>query len=120
MISPIIDEDLRKIVEARHHDPFAVLGKHKVGEQTVVRVHFPDCEGVTIAEGELPMKRVPGTDIFEWRGVTNQLPDRYRLIWRDKGHHEHVTHDPYAFPPQLSDFDLHLFGEGKHWHAYRI
>lgn len=22
--------------------------------------------------------------------------------------------------PQLSDFCLHLFGEGKHWHVYRI
>ncbi len=30
------------------------------------------------------------------------------------------AHDPYCFPPQLSDFDLHLFGEGKHWHAYRF
>jgi 1,4-alpha-glucan branching enzyme len=120
MTSPRIDENLRKIVEARHHDPFSVLGKHQVGEQAVVRAHFPDCEGVTIAEGDLHMQRVPGTDIFEWYGVTDQVPDRYRLIWRDRGHHEHITHDPYAFPPQLSDFDLHLFGEGKHWHAYRI
>lgn len=120
MTSPIIDEDLRKILEARHHDPFSVLGKHKLGEQTVVRAHFPDCEGVTIVEGDLHLQRVPGTDIFEWSGVTHQLPDRYRMIWRDKWHHEHITHDPYAFPSQLSDFDLHLFGEGKHWHAYRI
>ncbi len=120
MTSPRIDENLRKIAEARHHDPFSVLGKHQVGEQTLVRAHFPDCEGVTIVEGDLPMQRVPGTDIFEWCGVTDKVPDRYRLIWRDKGHHEHITHDPYAFPPQLSDFDLHLFGEGKHWHAYRI
>ena len=31
-----------------------------------------------------------------------------------------IAHDPYAFPPQLADFDLHLFGEGRHWHAYRF
>ncbi|NOR41560.1 MAG: 1,4-alpha-glucan branching protein GlgB, partial [Gammaproteobacteria bacterium] len=32
----------------------------------------------------------------------------------------HVSYDPYCFPPQLSDYDLHLFAEGKHWHIYRI
>jgi 1,4-alpha-glucan branching enzyme len=27
-------------------------------------------------------------------------------------------HDPYRFPPILSDFDLHLLGEGTHQHLY--
>ena len=29
-----------------------------------------------------------------------------------------TLHDPYAFTPFLSDFDLHLFGEGKLYRAY--
>ncbi len=120
MSSPKISADLRKIAEARHHDPFSVLGRHTEGKQTVVRAHFPNCSQVTIAEGELPMQRIPETDIFEWRGDGTKIPERYRLIWRDKGQREHITHDPYAFPSQLLDFDLHLFGEGKHWHAYHI
>ncbi len=113
-------EELRKISEARHHDPFSVLGKHTEGNDCIIRAHFPHCLQVTIAEGELPMQQIEGTDIFEWRGEEKNIPDRYRLIWRDSGHHDHITHDPYSFPPQLSDFDLHLFGEGKHWHAYRF
>jgi len=120
MNSPKLSEDLRKIVEARHHDPFSVLGRHVEGKQVVVRACFQDCTRVAIAEGDLPMERIPGTDIFEWRGDADQVPERYRFIWRDSGHHEHITHDPYSFPAQLSDFDLHLFAEGKHWHAYRI
>ena len=28
-------------------------------------------------------------------------------------------HDPYAFPPLLTEFDLHLLGEGTHWTSYR-
>ena len=48
------------------------------------------------------------------------VPERYRLIWRDRDHREHIGHDPYCLPPQLPDFDLHLFGEGRHWHAYRF
>jgi 1,4-alpha-glucan branching enzyme len=120
MNSPKITADLRKIVEARHHDPFSVLGRHTEGGQTVVRAQFQDCFQATIAEGNLPMERIPGTDIFEWRGDADQLPERYRFIWQDTGHHDHIIHDPYCFPAQLSDFDLHLFGEGKHWHAYRF
>ncbi len=27
-------------------------------------------------------------------------------------------HDPYAFPPMLTDYDLHLLGEGTHWRSY--
>lgn len=29
-----------------------------------------------------------------------------------------MTHDPYAFPPLLTDFDLHLLNEGTHWQSY--
>ncbi|MCA9198300.1 MAG: 1,4-alpha-glucan branching protein GlgB [Planctomycetales bacterium] len=27
-------------------------------------------------------------------------------------------HDPYAFSPLLTEFDLYLIGEGRHWRAY--
>jgi 1,4-alpha-glucan branching enzyme len=29
-----------------------------------------------------------------------------------------VVHDAYAFPPALTDFDLHLMGEGTHFYRY--
>ncbi len=115
-----LQPQLKKIIEARHDDPFSVLGKHRVNGQDIVRAYIPYCEAVSIAEGELPLERIPGTDLFEWRGEPGRVPDHYRLIWRDAGHHEHIAHDPYSFPPQLADFDLHLFSEGKHWHAYRF
>jgi 1,4-alpha-glucan branching enzyme len=115
-----LDEDLRKIVEARHHDPFSVLGRHEEGDRAVVRAFLPLCTRVTIAEGELPMERIAGTDLFEWHGRAGTVPQRYRFIWCDTGRRVHISHDPYSFPPQLEDYDLHLFGEGKHWHAYRL
>jgi 1,4-alpha-glucan branching enzyme len=75
---------------------------------------------VTIAEGERPLQRLGDTSLFEWYGDADAVPDRYRLIWHDDQHREHISHDPYCFPPQLPEMDLHLFGEGKHWHAYRF
>ncbi len=115
-----MNTELQKIAESRHHDPFAVLGKHPAGKGIVVRTFIPGASTVTIADGELPMQRIPDSDFFEWYGDAGSIPDRYRLLWRDTHQHEHIRHDPYCFPHQISDFDMHLFGEGKHWHAYRF
>ena len=115
-----LSSDLQKITEARHHDPFCVLGKHDQDGQVEVRAYIPFATEVMVVEGEHSLRRIADTDLFEWRGTPGSIPDRYRLIWRDSERREHIAHDPYSFPPQLSDFDLHLFGEGKHWHAYRF
>ncbi len=115
-----LNNALQQVAEASHRDPFAVLGRHSEGEGICVRVMLPGAETATIAEGNLAMDRIEGTDLFEWRGPAAAVPERYRLIWRDDEHREHIAHDPYCFPPQLPDFDMHLFGEGRHWHAYRL
>ncbi|MDQ5907963.1 MAG: 1,4-alpha-glucan branching enzyme [Pseudomonadota bacterium] len=120
MTSPKINPELQRIIDSRHHDPFAVLGRHPQDKKVVVRAHLPYAQEVHIAEGNLPMQRIPNTDLFEWSGKVEQVPERYRLIWRDSDHHEHISYDPYCFPPQIPDFDLYLFGEGKHWHSYRF
>ncbi|WP_296898830.1 1,4-alpha-glucan branching protein GlgB [Thiohalocapsa sp.] len=115
-----LDNSLQRIAEASHSDPFAVLGRHPDGDGVCVRVMLPGAETVTIADGNHAMHRLEGTDIFEWRGPATAVPEHYRLIWRDDEHREHIAHDPYCFAPQLPDFDMHLFGEGRHWHAYRL
>ncbi|GAB6042377.1 1,4-alpha-glucan branching protein GlgB [Endothiovibrio diazotrophicus] len=115
-----LSDELRKIIEARHHDPFAVLGRHQEDGATVVRAFLPHAEAVTIAEGGHELARLPDSDLFEWRGEDAALPEHYRLIWQDAGGHDHIGHDPYTYGAQLADFDLHLFGEGRHHHAYRI
>jgi 1,4-alpha-glucan branching enzyme len=119
MSSADLQREFERIAGARHHDPFSILGKHREDGSDLIRAYLPHADEVTIAEGNLPLERVSGTDLFEWRGAPGTVPDRYRLTWREAGY-EHIAHDPYSFPPQLSDFDLHLFGEGRHRHAYRI
>ncbi|HKJ77813.1 MAG TPA: alpha-amylase family glycosyl hydrolase, partial [Gammaproteobacteria bacterium] len=115
--------DVRRLLEARHHDPFAVLGRHATGEGRVaVRAFRPGAADMAIEapKGSLPMERVPGTDLFEWHGPAEDVPEQYRLRWEDAQGHPHTAFDPYAYGPQLGDLDLHLFGEGRHYHAYRF
>jgi 1,4-alpha-glucan branching enzyme len=111
--------DAERIAQARHHDPFIYLGKHRQGEEAVVRAYIPGANEVRIADGDLPMRRLHDTDFFEWRGPGGKVPERYRLVWTLHGN-SHTAYDPYCFPAALSDFDIHLFGEGRHQSAWRV
>ncbi len=106
--------------EGRHPDPFALLGRHGCGDQAVIRVFLPGAQRVWLVEIGQPFRRLADTDVFEWQGAAQILPVHYRLAWVDTAGQESVVHDPYSFSPQLSLYDLHLFNEGRHLHAYRV
>ncbi len=116
-----IPEDLQRLLDARHHAPFKLLGPHKLAPgQLCVRSHIPGAKTVRIKAVDAPMQRMGNTDIFEWSGYEALADRHYRLVWEDQSGHHHDICDPYSFNPQISDYDLHLFAEGKHWHIYRI
>jgi 1,4-alpha-glucan branching enzyme len=114
-----LQHDFARLAGARHHDPFSILGRHREGGDDLIRAYLPHADAVRIAEGDLPLERIADTDLFEWRGRPGTVPEHYHLAWSDAGQ-RYSAHDPYCFPPQLSEFDLHLLGEGRHRHAYRI
>ncbi len=117
---PSLPRDLQNIQQARHYNPFSVLGRHQEKEKVTVRAFLPFAEQVTLQPGNIALQRHSGTDIFEWQGNARQVPEHYQLTWIDEAGHAHTHYDPYCFAAQLEDFDLHLFSEGKHWHAYRF
>ncbi len=116
-----VQEELSRITEARHHDPFSVLGFDR--EHQLIRVYLPYAEQVNLIlndQHKAPFKRLPDSDFFEWKGDIDQLGDHYQLNWIDKSGYEHNHYDPYCFEPQISEFDLHLFSEGKLLQCYNI
>jgi len=115
-----LDSDLARIAEARHHDPFTVLGRHEKHGQALLRVFRPGAHAMRLADSETWLTHVADTDFFQWEGPAAQMPARPRLEWLDAENRKRTAHDPYSFPPLVGDFDLHLFGEGRHWHAYRF
>jgi len=108
--------DAALLGEGLHPDPCAVLGRHG----GAVRAFLPGGQQVRLFDLNQPLHRLADTDLFEWLGANDQLPVHYRLAWTDSTGCEWITYDPYSFIPQLSLYDLHLFNEGRHLHAYRI
>jgi 1,4-alpha-glucan branching enzyme len=111
---------LQRIVDAQHHDPFEVLGCHTTTDKSLIRIFMPQAERVTLVEGRQAMQRIEGTDFFELELPQGSISHPYLLEWQDKFGSLHLSHDTYAFTPQLPEFDIHLFNEGKHRHAYRF
>ncbi|MFC1759226.1 1,4-alpha-glucan branching protein GlgB [Planctomycetota bacterium] len=125
MQSEVKLESLGALVECRHENPFELLGPHEVENngQTVVsvRAYLPHSQQVWIAHegqgGRQAMRRVHPSGLYEAIIPTTSAP-HYRLHVKDHTGTTKSMHDPYAFPPLLSDFDLFLLGEGRHWQSY--
>ncbi|HNE30606.1 MAG TPA: hypothetical protein PLW66_15635, partial [Saprospiraceae bacterium] len=115
-----LTDDYEKIIKARHHDPFSILGRHPKNDRIEIRVFLPHAETVHLGSSDGPrFERIHGTDFFIYKAEKDELPPHYKLAWTDKSGHHHENYDPYDFAKQLPDFDIHLFGEGKHWHIYQ-
>ncbi|OGT82126.1 MAG: 1,4-alpha-glucan branching enzyme [Gammaproteobacteria bacterium RIFCSPLOWO2_02_FULL_52_10] len=113
-------EDIERLKASRHHDPGTVLGKHTLGGKVIVRSLLPHAREACIAGLQEPMTRMPGTDIFEYQDTQDTVADRYCITWKDPQGREYQHYEPYCFPPQISDFDLHLFNEGRHQLCYEF
>ncbi|WP_408872183.1 1,4-alpha-glucan branching protein GlgB [Gluconobacter roseus] len=107
------------LVTTHCQDPFALLGRHRVGRTDQVRVFYPDAlevrltvEGAKGERSEKTMRRIDERGIYV---TTIPKTSRYslRIRWAD-GWQE--THDPYSFGLLLGELDLYLFSEGRHHH----
>ncbi|WP_341937169.1 1,4-alpha-glucan branching protein GlgB [Marinimicrobium sp. C2-29] len=122
--TPLTDHCLR-LAQARHHDPFEILGRHPVeGDKTQVelRAFLPGAQTASAVgvKSRLTMTRHPDTDLFLWRGKPAELPPHPEIEWQTDDGRTQSALDPYSFAPQVGELDLHLFGEGRHWRIYEV
>jgi 1,4-alpha-glucan branching enzyme len=117
-------DNLDRLIAGTHWDPRSILGPHATtvdgNSYLAIRAWLPDVKGADVASDSTlwRMTRLHEAGLFEaLLPVTAPVPS-YRLrITRQDGIVTEV-HDPYAFPPLLTEFELHLFAEGTLYRAY--
>jgi 1,4-alpha-glucan branching enzyme len=119
-VNPIVERGFDALAGARHADPFSLLGPHRENGSLVVRTFHPAAERVFVAGSHEPveMTRVHPAGIFEARfpGVQEAFDYRLRILY--PGGYSNEIDDPYRYGRIISDYDLYLFGEGKHTRIY--
>ncbi|MDR2903384.1 MAG: 1,4-alpha-glucan branching protein GlgB, partial [Clostridiales bacterium] len=127
MISTVSFIELNQIIDAVHGDPHNILGMHEIevgGKAALaVRALIPQAKRIIVLDPadqtyQCELEKIHIDGFFE-----SVLPDRtkwFRYKYQIEGYEDNVweTYDPYSFVPQLSDLDMHLFGEGTHYEIY--
>ena len=111
--------DLIQIAEARHHDVFSVLGRHKKDKTTTITLFAPYAETINLGTKGPAFERIPDSDFFQYQTANDSLPQHYQLAIVDKEGNKQLSYDPYDFGSILPEFDQHLFSSGNHWHIYK-
>jgi 1,4-alpha-glucan branching enzyme len=134
-VDPVDAAAMDAIVQGTHGAPFDVLGPHRVGAgddaPSAVRAFLPGARAAWVVpladssqdapapeQARVAMRRLHPRGFFS--AILSPLPGPGRYVLEteyDDGSHRR-THDPYAFGPLLSEFDLHLLGEGTHYETY--
>jgi 1,4-alpha-glucan branching enzyme len=118
------------LLVGRNADPFALLGPHAIetsaGRRWVIRVFHPGIASVSIAfpkaSTALEARKLRPEGFFEGTLPETQqeapAPASYRIVYRPASRDRFERYDTYAFPFLLSEFDLYLMGEGRHYDTY--
>ncbi|OQW35899.1 MAG: 1,4-alpha-glucan branching enzyme [Nitrospira sp. SG-bin1] len=117
-------DDLDRLIAGTHWAPHSILGPHAsmIDSRPFLSVrawlpHIKDVE-VVFDSSLWPMSRLHEEGLYEalLPEITQAPSYKLRVTYQDGTVAD--IHDPYAFPPLLKDFDLHLFAEGTLYKAY--
>ena len=118
-------EDIMKVVEGLHGDPFSVLGPHIVGEgggkNLEVRAFLPEAaEAWVVYEKGLKVHAFEKVHEKGFFAVRLPVGETVPYLIRIKTYDGQIVEfrDPYAFGQILTDYDLYLMAEGSHYLKY--
>ncbi|APT75614.1 1,4-alpha-glucan branching protein [Marinitoga sp. 1137] len=120
----MLNDEMLKIVNAEHHDPFSVLGIHKLNEkEIVIRTFHPFAEKIEIINLDTKTKRKYKMEKIHPDGLFEKVLKRktffkYEFLYTDSIGNSWKSRDPYSFLPVLTDYDLYLFNEGNNHKIY--
>jgi len=125
-----LNSQIDVFLAARYSDPFSLLGPHPIPDGWAVRFFLPWAAEASLVfknPSHSPAKITDAVKLrpegfFEATWPSSQTtapePASYKIQGRTHAGDPFEIYDPYSFPYLLSDFDLHLIGEGRHYDTY--
>jgi 1,4-alpha-glucan branching enzyme len=121
--------ELMALAEARHGDPFGVLGLRAAapehGGGHWLRTVQPGAQRVTVLRAATGHRLFElqdrGHGVFEARWPAELAADtdyRLQIVWGAGA--QQIVDDPYRFPPVLGDMDVWLLAEGTHLRPFEM
>ena len=123
-IKKLTRKAVEKISQFEESRPFEVLGPHKMklNHTVVINAYLPlALEAWIRIKGEKKkheMKRLNTDGIYQTIFTDRKDIISYRIIFLNEKDELTEIDDPYSFQVKISDLDLHLLGEGKHYKSY--
>jgi 1,4-alpha-glucan branching enzyme len=120
------DADVHALIEARHDDPFAVLGMHSdAGGGLWVRTLLPPAVEVAVVDTRTgrrvaALERRHADGLFEGLMPRRKNAFDYRLQVRWSDGTEGRYGDPYRYGPLIPEADLYYLGEGSHLRPFEV
>ena len=114
------------LLEARHADPFAVLGLHADAAGALwLRALLPGATAVDVVDAAsgkqlVELLRIHADGLFEARIPLRRERFDYRLNVRWHDGSSGVYADAYAFASLISEAELQAFHEGRHGRPYAL
>jgi 1,4-alpha-glucan branching enzyme len=119
------EDALDAIASGTSDNPFAVLGRHRVivdgRPALLIRTMQPSASDVQLVTDDrvFGMQRRRPQGLFEARIPFDGPPEDFSYRFRVReGTTTRDVIDPYQFGQVLTEYDLHLFGEGTHYRAW--
>jgi len=112
-------DGLKRILKAKHHDPFSFLGCHELDGVFVYRTFLPQASEVSIQfENKwIALEKTHTDGLFE---TTSKKPFKSPCLLKvTAGESTFELYDPYTFSSSLTQDELYLFGEGRLLQAYK-
>ncbi|HME13382.1 MAG TPA: hypothetical protein VKF79_11000, partial [Candidatus Acidoferrum sp.] len=130
-----LQRSMDALVSGRNGDPFALLGPHPVSGGWAIRFFLPWAAEASISLSSTAAERPPVAmakvvDAVKLRpegffeatflssSNTAPAPASYKIHFVTHHGEHHEVYDTYAFPYSISEFDLYLMGEGRHYDTY--
>ena len=120
---PIHEDAIQALVAGEIGAPSSVLGRFVLGDAVSIRTFRPWAKRVDLRH-DLTNERVrmerhhqEGLFVAELRSSWAEAPYHFEAVTVD-GKTESYG-DPYIHPPLLSEYDVYLFGQGKHRDIYQ-